>query len=384
MRRTTPRGWLVLSALLIATLVTTFHVATASARGWLGVYTQSIDDDLRAGLDLHGNGVLVNRVVDRSPAERAGVRNGDVIVRFNSRTVESPEALLQLVGDAHAGQEIALEVLRGGSSRTLSVTLGTRPSEGEAPAPEMREAPETPQAPESPAPPAGAKKHEIRVRVETPDDNGDGGSGNGSGEHRKVHVQIVGPDGQTREFSGDPEQWQQHLQGMLPDLQGLKLPEMSAPEAPAGRARLGVRIETLNDDLAAALNAPGYAGVLVLEVMKDTPAARAGLRAGDVILSVNDRGVTDAAGLVKALRDVDGKVSLGVSRKGTRRTVEAELNAAPRSGRESTEEGPGRVEVFRRESRDRSDADRDDLKQQVEELRQQLRELRHQLEERDR
>ena len=75
MRRTTPRGWLVLSALVIATLVTTFHVATASARAWLGVYTQGLDDDLRAGLDLHGNGVLVNR----RAVKRAVLQDGDRI-----------------------------------------------------------------------------------------------------------------------------------------------------------------------------------------------------------------------------------------------------------------------------------------------------------------
>jgi C-terminal processing protease CtpA/Prc len=197
-------------------------------------------------------------------------------------------------------------------------------------------------------------------------------------------VRIVGPDGKTHEFSGDPQQMQEHLRGVLPQLDGLNIPELRALAPVAGRARLGVRIESLSDDLAGALGAPGREGVLVLEVMKDTPAEHAGLRAGDVILSVNDRGVPDAAGLVKALHDVNGKVSLGVSRKGTRRTVEAELDAAPQSGSEHTEEGPGRVEVFRRQSRDRSDADREDLGKQVEELRQQLRELRHQLEERDR
>ena len=53
----------------------------------------------------------------------------------------------------------------------------------------------------------------------------------------------------------------------------------------AGRGRLGVRIESLNEDLAGALGAPGKQGVLVLEVLDDTPAARAGLRAGDVILA---------------------------------------------------------------------------------------------------
>jgi membrane-associated protease RseP (regulator of RpoE activity) len=151
----------------------------------------------------------------------------------------------------------------------------------------------------------------------------------------------------------------------------------------AGRGRLGVRIESLNDDLAAALEAPGADGVLVLEVMKDTPAERAGLRSGDVILTVGDQDVKNAESLVEALRDLDGKVSITVSRKGTRRTVEAELAAAPRTSRgQGPLSGQGRMGETDREDRlrDRSDADNGDLRQQMDELRQQLRELRQQLE----
>jgi membrane-associated protease RseP (regulator of RpoE activity) len=125
--------------------------------------------------------------------------------------------------------------------------------------------------------------------------------------------------------------------------------------------------------------------VLVLEVMPDTPAERAGLRPGDVILTVEGKDVKNAEGLVEALRDVDGKVSLTVSRKGARRTVEAELAAAPQTNRgQGPMAGHGRMGEPDREDRlrDRPDADNGDLRQQVEELRQQLRELRQQLEDR--
>ena len=120
----------------------------------------------------------------------------------------------------------------------------------------------------------------------------------------------------------------------------------------------------------------------MLEVEDDTPAARAGLRAGDVILGVDGDDVKNAEELVKSLRDVDGKASLSVSRKGARRTVEADLGSAPRTGR-----GDGTM-MWRGRSGDdsaprarvRDDAGSDDLRQQVQELRQQLRELRKQLE----
>src|SRR2546425_838908 len=67
---------------------------------WLGVTTQNITDELREGLDYRGNGVLVNRVVADSPADRAGIRKGDVIVSFNSRTIDTPSELMQVVRSA--------------------------------------------------------------------------------------------------------------------------------------------------------------------------------------------------------------------------------------------------------------------------------------------
>jgi len=362
MRRTTPRGALTLVALAIVTLAGTLGATTAAARPWLGVYTQELTDDLRSGLDLQGGGVIVNQVVERGPADRAGVRKGDVIVRFNSREVDSPQALSDLVGGAHEGQTIALEVNRHGDSRTLSVTLGTRPSAGElpAPAPGMAPgAPQAPEAPEAPAPPDDHARREFRVRIDAPDDNG------------APHEWS---------FDGDPQQLREKLRTVLPQLDRLDLPGL---EGLGGRPRLGVRIESLNEDLASALDAPGHEGVLVLEVLKDTPAERAGLRAGDVILRVDDHAVADARALVSALRDAAGKVSIEVSRKGARRTVEAELDAAPGAGRDDGQVGQGRMEELRQRVRDRSDADRDDLKQQLDELRQQVEELRHQLEERN-
>src|SRR6267142_342065 len=70
-----------------------------------------------------------------------------------------------------------------------------------------------------------------------------------------------------------------------------------------GRGRLGVRVEGLNPDLGSYFGAPDGQGVLVVKVMKDTPAEKAGLKAGDVITRVGDQAVTDAQDLVKALRD---------------------------------------------------------------------------------
>ena len=125
--------------------------------------------------------------------------------------------------------------------------------------------------------------------------------------------------------------------------------------------------------------------MLVLEVMPDTPAQKAGLRSGDVILTVENQDVKNAEELVSALRDVEGKVSITVSRKGSRRTVEAELASAPRmNSGDGPMMGHGRTGELDRGDRSRGpdDADPGDLRQQMNELRQQLRELRQRLEDR--
>ena len=118
--------WLVAATLLAMTAVP----ALAAGRGWLGVTTQATDDDLRRGLDLTRDGLLVNQVSDDSPADRAGLRKGDVILTYNSRTVTEPEDLRQLVRDTEPGRTASLGVWRDGSRRTLQVTVGEVPQEG--------------------------------------------------------------------------------------------------------------------------------------------------------------------------------------------------------------------------------------------------------------
>ena len=86
-----------------------------------------------------------------------------------------------------------------------------------------------------------------------------------------------------------------------------------------------MRIESLNPELGDYFGLRDGKGALVLEVLKDTPAERAGLKPGDVITRAGDQAVTNGMDLVAALRGKEGKVALRVVRHGTPRTVEAEL-----------------------------------------------------------
>ena len=94
--------WLAAASLLV--LVTTPALAASSSssssssssdkgKGWLGVSTQKTDADLKKGLDLTQDGLLVNQVTRDSPADRAGLKKGDVVLTYNSRSVTTPEQL---------------------------------------------------------------------------------------------------------------------------------------------------------------------------------------------------------------------------------------------------------------------------------------------------
>jgi len=94
-------------------------------RGWLGVSIQDMNQQLAESFGLERpKGALVAEVTPGSPAAAAGIQTGDVIVRFDGKAVERSSALPPLVGAIRAGTETAVEVLRDGARRTLTVTVG--------------------------------------------------------------------------------------------------------------------------------------------------------------------------------------------------------------------------------------------------------------------
>ncbi len=349
----------MLAVALLATaapIVRAAHADDSNGTPWLGVYTQTVDDPLREALDLVGDGALVSRVIAGSPADRAGVRKGDVITRFGSRPISSADQLIEQVRDAKIGQTVTIEVRRGADSRTFTARLEERPADARAfVAPREGDEPEAP----------GTRRIVIREKGEgTP------------GEQK--HVRILRRGAGDRDFDIEiPEGAElEHLRG-LPRLRGL------APEGPGrmmmmgvGRGRLGVQVQNLNAQLGEYFEVPDGRGALVMEVMKDTPAERAGLKAGDVITRVGGTTVANPSDLIEALQGKEGKVEVTVVRKGRPVTLEPELEAA----------GPGRM---RMESGDddrlapEPPAAREDLgnmRDELRALREEVRRLRSELE----
>jgi S1-C subfamily serine protease len=93
-------------------------------RGQLGVTIQPVTSDIAASLGLNeARGVLVNFVRQDSAADRAGLRQGDVIVRFNGEAVEDGNSLRNRVATSMPGAEVTITILREGNERQLHATL---------------------------------------------------------------------------------------------------------------------------------------------------------------------------------------------------------------------------------------------------------------------
>jgi serine protease Do len=93
-------------------------------RGWLGVSIQELTPDLTQGMGLNsGEGALVAAVQDGSPAEKAGLRPGDVVVGFGEHDITSPRDLSRVVAEAASGATVPVRIWRDGSQRTIDVRI---------------------------------------------------------------------------------------------------------------------------------------------------------------------------------------------------------------------------------------------------------------------
>jgi len=93
-------------------------------RGWLGVYIQKLTPEMAESLNVpEGKGALVADVMKDGPAEKAGIRSGDVIVRFDGREVEDQHELPQIVASTSPGKKVAVTVVRDGKQIELSVKI---------------------------------------------------------------------------------------------------------------------------------------------------------------------------------------------------------------------------------------------------------------------
>jgi serine protease Do len=223
---------------------------------YLGVSLAEIDANRAKELKLKEDyGVEITRVEDGSPAEKAGVKPGDVVQEYNGQRVEGMEQCGRMVRETPAGREVKLTVSRDGAMQTLTAMLTAR-----------------------------------KVRA-----------------------------------------W-----GNFP--QGFEMPDIRIPDIPQiyttqRTARLGVEAESLGTQLAEFFGVKE--GVLVRSVMENTPAQKAGFKAGDVITKVDGNPVTSPSELSGAVRTASAKktyvVELMRDRKPQTMTVMVEEGRSERS-----------------------------------------------------
>ncbi|CAN5794700.1 hypothetical protein BH24ACI5_BH24ACI5_20560 [soil metagenome] len=226
--------------------------------------------DIEPGDAKGSTGVLIESVEDDSPAAKAGLKQGDIVVEFDGERVRSVRQFTRLVSETPAGRQVAAAVMRDGRRETVNLTTRERsignfrdfeawmPAIPARPAP----APRTPRAPTAPRPPM---------------------------------LELFG--------------WSTGHQ-------------------------LGVTVNDLSDQLGEYFGTKN--GVLVSSVTEGSAAEKAGVKAGDVIVSVNGQAVDDAVELRRSMHAVEagGEFTLNVMRDRKSLTLKGKLE--PNKNRRET------------------------------------------------
>lgn len=247
---------------------------------FLGVHAEDINKENSGRYGLRDvRGVGITNVVKASPAEKAGLKKDDVIVRFDNENVTSVRKLNRLVSEVAPDQSVRLAISRGGAEQELAVTIGNREDY--------------------------------------------------SNVMRGMNGQL-GPFGDKWRVEGlEGLKGPKGLKG-LKGLEGLDSDQDGFVFAFGNSRRIGVSTTQLTKQLADYFGVPDGRGVLVSSVADDSPAAKAGIKAGDVITALGGERIEDAGDLSRALnKKKEGDVTLTIIRNKSQRTI----TVTPREGK---------------------------------------------------
>ena len=235
---------------------------TGSASIGVGIRDVTSDDAAKAKLG-QPSGVYVESVRDGSPAAKAGIQSGDIVIDFDGERVRSASHFTRLVQESVPNRELTAVIVRGTSKQTLKV--------------------------------------------------------------------VPEASGAFNLLSGNARE---RLQRQLPNLnlnpRGNVDNDALRRVLPANGGTLGVTVSPLSDQLATYFGVKE--GVLVSAVTSNSPAANAGVRAGDVITAINGQSVSSSADISRALRDTRAEsVEISVTREKKSLSLKATLPARARS-----------------------------------------------------
>jgi serine protease Do len=101
-------------------------------RGWMGISVQDVTEDIAKSLKLsQRGGALISEVFKGDPADRAGIRPGDVIIEINGTGIKDTHALLILIASFHVGDRVTVKILRDGQEKVYEVTVAERKDQPE-------------------------------------------------------------------------------------------------------------------------------------------------------------------------------------------------------------------------------------------------------------
>jgi membrane-associated protease RseP (regulator of RpoE activity) len=264
---------------------------------FLGVHAENINKENMARYGMReARGVAITQVVKDSPAEKAGLRKDDVIVRFEGDSVTSVRKLTRLVSEVAPDQTVKLGISRGGSEQEVAVTI--------------------------------AKRNESMNAMHWEGLEGLEGVEGLEGLRGLEDLKGLKELGKLKEFHGE----------MLPggnwNWQGGP-GEDGMIFALGNHRRIGITTMQLTKQLADYFGIADGQGVLVTSVGDDTPAAKAGLKAGDVITAIDGEKIDGAGDLARGInKKKEGDVTLSVIRNKSQRsvTVTPKANPTPQPG----------------------------------------------------
>jgi len=241
---------------------------------YLGVYIADVtgEDVDRLGL-REERGVLITGVADEGPARDAGLQEDDVILSWNGDRLESEVQLRRILGETPAGRTATVGLFRGGSERSLAVVLG-----------------------------------ETR------------------GMARSFNLRSGWDEERALELREQLEMNRDHLRDL--NVRIREMPHVLSFMSMRG-GRLGVGIQNLEPQLAEYFGLGDRTGVLITTVKEDSPAASAGLRAGDVIIAVDGEEIDGPGDLSRMVWEVEtGPVAIQIMRDRSEKTITVELPEA--------------------------------------------------------
>ena len=235
--------------------------------GFLGVYAENINRENMGRYNLNQvRGVGVTQVVKDSPAEKAGLRKDDVILRIDGENVNSVRKLNRLVSEMAPDHSVRITVSRGGAEQEVTATIGKRSNSSFAQG-------------------------------------------------------FLNPDSRLFKWDGsDPKVWK--WEGPLFNQKDFLQNQGDFTLVLGNSRRIGVSTMALTKQLADYFGIAGGKGVLVTSVTDDSPAAKANVRAGDVITAVDGEAVDSSGDLSRVInRKKEGDVTLTIIRNKSQQTI---------------------------------------------------------------